>query len=61
MADKGRLIKKNLFGKAPKTDALDKKAPIVDSLPQKNDDGISDNGKIMVADNSRKKTENMVT
>lgn len=35
--------KKNLFGKATKTDPPDKKAPIVDSLPQKNHDRISDN------------------
>lgn len=32
----------------------------MDSLPQKNDGGISDNRKKMVADNGRKETEKMV-
>lgn len=47
-------------GKAPKADPPDKKASVVDSLPQKNDGGISDNEKNMMADNGQKKTEKML-
>lgn len=46
--------------KAPKADPPDKKASVVDSLPQKNDGGISDNEKNMMADNGQKKTEKML-
>lgn len=54
MVDKSRSIQKNLFGKAPKANPSDKKASIVETLPQTNEGGIRDKEKKMVAERRMK-------